>query len=109
MNFLLLLILNSIAFFHDDYLTFPAPAESYNSTTDSCSGSVRGVATVSWVLMPFYYIPPSWPVLCDTLFSIEPLDLVRYSAIDQLPCQLAMYDLLEIIVFVGVFHCAGEE
>ena len=105
MNFLLLLILNSTAFFHDDYLTFPAPAEPYNSTTDSCSGSVRGVATVSWVLMPFYYIPPSWHVLCDTLFYIEPLDLVRYSAIDH----LAMYDLLEIIVFVGVFHCAGEE
>ena len=103
MNFLLLLILNSTAFFHDDYLTFPAPAEPYNSTTDSCSGSVRGVATVSWVLMPFYYLPLG--LFCDTLFSIEPLDLVCYSAIDQ----LAMYDLLEIIVFVGVFHCAGAE
>ena len=71
MNFLLLLILNSTAFFHDDYLTFPAQAESYNSTTDSCSGSVRGVATVSWVLMPFYYLPLG--LFCVILCSLSSL------------------------------------
>lgn len=53
-NFLVLLILNATAFFHDDYLTFPPLVQSAN---DTCSDSVHGIATVSWILMPFYYLP----------------------------------------------------
>jgi hypothetical protein len=54
LNFLVLLILNATTFFRDDYLTFPSQSQSAN---DSCSDSVTGIATVSWVLMPLYYLP----------------------------------------------------
>lgn len=53
-NFLVLLIFNATAFFHDDYLTFPPLAQL---TNDTCSDSVHDIATVSWILMPFYYLP----------------------------------------------------
>jgi hypothetical protein len=75
-NFLLLLILNTTAFFREDYLTFPAPPEVQSSNaTYSCTHSVSGVATVSWILMPFYYLP--LPILCVVL-GLELFLYVRY-------------------------------
>ena len=54
-HFLLLLVLNATSFFRDDYLTFPTPMLSANVT--GCSNGASGIATVSWILMPFYYLP----------------------------------------------------
>ena len=64
LNFLALLILNATTFFRDDYLTFPSLSLSAN---ESCSDSVNGIATVSWVLMPFYYLP--FLAFCITLIA----------------------------------------
>ena len=76
MNFLLLLILNTTAFFREDYLTFPAPPEVQSSNaTSSCTHSVSGVATVSWILMPFYYLPLA--ILCMVL-GLKLFLYVRY-------------------------------
>lgn len=63
-NFLVLLILNTTAFFSDEYLTFPFLSPSAN---DTCSDSVHSMATVSWILMPFYYLP--LVVLCVMLIA----------------------------------------
>ena len=65
-NFLLLLSLNATSFFRDDYLTFPYASLS-QSADDSCSDSVRGIAIVSWILTPFYYLPLL--VLCITAMA----------------------------------------
>lgn len=71
-NFLVLLILNATAFFRDDYLTFPNLSHSAN---DTCSDSVHGIATVSWILMPFYYLPLG--ALCVILLAAL-LAYIRY-------------------------------
>lgn len=67
LNFLVLLILNTTAYFREDYLIFPAPVQSVNSS-NSCSDSVNGIATVSWILMPFFYLPLL--VFCVTILII---------------------------------------
>ena len=54
-NFLLLLLLNATPFFYEDALIFPTPSTS--SAETSCPGHVSGIAIVSWILMPFYYLP----------------------------------------------------
>ena len=48
-------MLNATPFFYEDALTFPTPSTSSSET--SCPGHVSGVALVSWILMPFYYLP----------------------------------------------------
>ena len=55
LNFLLLLLLNATSYFHDDLFTFPSLSQS--SSEDGCLGSISGIAVVSWILMPFYYLP----------------------------------------------------
>ena len=58
LNFLLLLTISSTSFFTDDFFFFPSFADVTESTGgESYCGSVEGVAVVSWVLMPFYYLP----------------------------------------------------
>jgi hypothetical protein len=59
-DFLLLLVLNTTAFFREDYLTFPPSAQSGPDCSDS-------IATVTWILMPFYYLPLA--AFCVTLLS----------------------------------------
>ena len=73
-NFFLLLILNTTAFFREEYLTFPAPAVVANGSND-CSDSVSGIAAVSWILLPFYYLPLL--VFCLVVL-IKLLQYVRY-------------------------------
>ena len=54
-NFLFLLLINSTSFFHDDMFTFSDI--SSNITSSDCGSSIAGIAHVSWLLMPVYYLP----------------------------------------------------
>ena len=54
-NFLFLLIINATSFFHDDFFIFLSLTESTSS--GECAGSRVGIALVSWILVPFYYLP----------------------------------------------------
>ena len=57
LNFLFLLLVNTTSFFHDDLFTFSSLRESSAGTGDCAAGSLDGIAVVSWILMPLYYLP----------------------------------------------------
>ena len=58
LNFLLLLIISATSFFTDDFFYFPSLTDVTESTDGAAHcGSVEGIAVVSWILMPFYYLP----------------------------------------------------
>ena len=59
LNFLLLLLISATSFFTDDFFYFPSLTDVTESSTDGDTycGSVGGIAVVSWILMPFYYLP----------------------------------------------------
>ena len=61
LSFLLLLLISSTSFFRDDFFVFPSLSEvsaaAGGGGGGSYCGSVRGIAVVSWILMPFYYLP----------------------------------------------------
>ena len=52
LNFLLLLILDSTSYFSDMYFIFQSA-----SSNEHCYGQFEGVTIISWILMPFYYLP----------------------------------------------------
>ena len=58
LNFLLLLTISSTSFFTDDFFLFPSFANVTESTgKESYCTSVEGVAGISWILMPLFYLP----------------------------------------------------
>ena len=56
-DFLLLLMLRTTPIIQDQYLKFPSPPPSPGADGDRCYSGVTGVAKISWILTPFYYIP----------------------------------------------------
>ena len=57
LNFLFLLIINATSFFNSDLFTFSSISESTSDSSSVCPASIGGVALVSWILMPVYYLP----------------------------------------------------
>jgi hypothetical protein len=57
LNFLFLLLINTTSFFHDDFFTFPSLTLNSADSADCAAGSLSGIALVSWILMPLYYLP----------------------------------------------------
>jgi len=56
-NFLLLLLIESTSSIRDSYLTFPALTQSNTEFDPKCVDSPTGIAPLTWILMPFYYLP----------------------------------------------------
>ena len=61
LNFLLLLILNATSYLSEEYFVFHSVL-----INQVCHGQFDGVAVISWILMPLYYLPPV--ALCITGF-----------------------------------------
>ena len=57
LNFLFLLLINATSFFNDDFFIFSTLSGNSTAVVDSHCSSVSGIAVVSWILMPFYYLP----------------------------------------------------
>ncbi len=57
-NFLLLLMLQSTQLIKDNYVVFPLPdaITEFNLTTTACQ-LYSGISTLTWILLPFYYLP----------------------------------------------------
>ena len=72
-NFLFLLLINSTSFFHDDMFTFSDI--SSNITSSDCGSSIAGIAHVSWLLMPVYYLPILGLSITAAVFAIH---FIRY-------------------------------
>ena len=72
-NFLFLLLINSTSFFHEDMFTFSDI--SSNSTSSDCGSSIAGIAHVSWLLMPVYYLPILGLSITAAMFAIH---FIRY-------------------------------
>ena len=77
LNFLLLLLISSTSFFSDDFFFFPSLTDIVTQSTDGegYCGSVAGIAVVSWVLMPFYYLPV---LVCLATAAVLATLYVRY-------------------------------
>jgi len=77
LNFLLLLLLNATLYFHEDFFTFLSLSRS--SSEDGCLGS--GIAVISWIFMPFYYLPLVTLCITAAVFGVLYLRYL-YSAVD---------------------------
>ena len=69
-DFLLLLMLRITPIIQDQYLVFPSPPPSSSVDGDHCFDSIAGVAKITWVLTPFYYVPLLVLVLTAVVYSV---------------------------------------
>ena len=53
-NFLVLLSINDVPYFNEDLFTF---SHFESSSSGECNSSNAGIADVSWLLIPVYYLP----------------------------------------------------
>ena len=74
LNFLLLLLINATSFFTDEFFIFSSHDTGAVKDSDHCSG-LDGIAVVSWILMPFYYLPLLGVCVTATVLAIL---LIRY-------------------------------
>ena len=56
-NFLLLLLIEATSNIRDLYFTFPPLLQSNVTSEPECVDSPTGIAPITWILMPFYYLP----------------------------------------------------
>ena len=56
-NFLLLLLIEATSGIRDLYFTFPPLLQSNTRFDPECVDSPIGIAPITWILMPFYYLP----------------------------------------------------
>ena len=89
-NFLLLLLINATSFFHDDMFIFSSADMVFNNTSSGCTGSIAGVAHVSWLLTPFYYFPLLGAIATSAVL------IFRY-------CPLSTHNLYNEHVYLDTF------
>ena len=56
-NFLLLLLIEATSNIRELYFTFPPLLQSNATSEPECVDSPTGIAPITWILMPFYYLP----------------------------------------------------
>ena len=56
-NFLVLLLIKATSNIHELYFTFPPLLQSNMTSEPECVDSPRGIAPITWILMPLYYLP----------------------------------------------------
>ncbi len=89
-NFLLLLMLQSTQLLKDSYFVFPVPEAAVmevNQTMDNCQ-LYSGIATISWILLPFYYLPLFSLVVITAGLLVNYLRLAKLKIYTQLQTNL---------------------
>ena len=88
-NFLLLLLIEATSNIRDLYFTFPPLLQSNMTSEPECVDSPTGIAPITWILMPFYYLP----LLVFTVVACITFALyIRYnSSWARLPYFLALF------------------
>ena len=88
-NFLLLLLIEATSNIRDLYFTFPPLLQSNVTSEPECVDSPTGIAPITWILMPFYYLP----LLVFTVVACITFALyIRYnSSWVRLPYFLALF------------------
>ena len=56
-NFLVLLLIEATSNISELYFTFPPLLQSNATSEPECVDSPRGIAPITWILMPLYYLP----------------------------------------------------
>ena len=56
-NFLLLLLIEATSNIRDLHFTFPPLLQSNVTSEPECVDSPTGIAPITWILTPFYYLP----------------------------------------------------
>ena len=56
-NFLLLLLIEATSGIHELYFTFPPLLQSNTTSEPECVDTLTGIAPITWILMPLYYLP----------------------------------------------------
>lgn len=69
-NFLFLLILNATSYFHNDLFIFSSDSLTDGSSSESCTGGLAGIAHVTWILMPVYYLPVIGACVTATVLAV---------------------------------------
>lgn len=70
LNFLFLLIINATTFFNNDFFVFSSNSVADSSSSDGCTDSIAGIAKVTWILMPVYYLPVLGACVTATVLAI---------------------------------------
>ena len=80
-NFLVLLLIEATSNIHELYFTFPPLLQSNVTSEPECVDSPTGIAPITWILMPFYYLP----LLVLTVVACVYLALyMRYTSVASL-------------------------
>ena len=56
-NFFVLLLIEATPGIRDLYFNFPSLLQSNVTSEPECVDSLTGIAPITWILMPFYYLP----------------------------------------------------
>ena len=56
-NFFVLLLIEATSGIRDLYFNFPSLLQSNMTSEPECVDSLTGIAPITWILMPFYYLP----------------------------------------------------
>ena len=56
-NFLLLLLIEATSGIRELYFTFPPLRQSNTTSEPECVDTLTGIAPITWILMPLYYLP----------------------------------------------------
>ena len=56
-NFLLLLLIEATSGIRELYFTFPPLLQSNTTSEPECVDTLTGIAPITWILMPLYYLP----------------------------------------------------
>ena len=80
-NFLVLLLIEATSNIRELYFTFPPLLQSNMTSEPECVDSPRGIAPITWILMPLYYLP----LLVLTVVACVYLVLyIRYTSVASL-------------------------
>ena len=80
-NFLVLLLIEATSNIRELYFTFPPLLQSNVTSKPECVDSLTGIAPITWILMPFYYLP----LLVLTVVACVYLVLyIRYTTVASL-------------------------
>ena len=80
-NFLVLLLIEATSNIRELYFTFPPLLQSNVTSEPECVDSLTGIAPITWILMPFYYLP----LLVLTVVACVYLVLyIRYTSVASL-------------------------
>ena len=89
-NFLFLLMLQTTQQIVDDVFLFPTSNKINfsNSTVENCSNKYSGVSYLTWLLLPFYYLPLLLLVVIGIGYIIYLIRFVNYYSTSTVPVKV---------------------